>query len=113
MTPEERIEQLEQEKSALQEQLAQRDALIAQLLQRVQTLEERQAKDSHNSHLPPTSDRFVRKPKSLRPKSEKKSGGQPGHQGSSLQFSSTPDEFIEQRVEDCEVCQLDLRAVAA
>jgi transposase len=111
MTPEERIQQLEQEKSVLQEQLAQRDALIAQLLQRVQTLEERQAKDSHNSHLPPSSDRFVRQPKSLRKKSEKPSGGQAGHRGQSLRFSSAPDEVIVQAVERCQQCQADLHAV--
>ena len=29
------------------------------------------AKDSQKSHLPPSSDRFVGKPKSLRPKSER------------------------------------------
>lgn len=111
MTPEERIQQLEQEKSVLQEQLAQRDALIAQLLQRVQTLEERQAKDSHNSHLPPSSDRFVRQPRSLRKKSEKPSGGQAGHPGQSLRFSSAPDEVIVQAVERCQQCQGDLHAV--
>ena len=111
MTPEERIQQLEQEKSVLQEQLAQRDALIAQLLQRVQTLEERQAKDSHNSHLPPSSDRLVRQPRSLRKKSEKPSGGQAGHTGQSLRFSSAPDEVIVQAVDRGPQCQADLHAV--
>lgn len=75
MTQEEELIQLRQEKKVLLEQLAQRDELIAQLLQRMQTLEERLAKDSHNSHLPPSTDRFVRQPKSLRKKSEKKAGG--------------------------------------
>jgi transposase len=111
MTPEERIKQLEQEKSVLQEQLAQRDALIAQLLQRMHTLEERQAKDSHNSHLPPSSDRFMRQPKSLRKKSGKPSGGQAGHRGQSLEFSATPDEVIVQAVERCQQCQADLHTV--
>ena len=41
-----------------QEQLAQRDELIAQLQQRIQALEERLAKNSHNSHLPPSSEEF-------------------------------------------------------
>jgi hypothetical protein len=35
------------------------------LYERVKALEGQQAKDSHNSHLPPSSDRFVRLPKSL------------------------------------------------
>ena len=33
--------------------------------------------------------------------------------GSSLNFSSTPDEIIERQVERCEACQQDLHAVAA
>ena len=76
--------------------------MLEELLRRLGEVEGKLAKDSHNSHLPPSSDRFVRKPKSLRKKSEKKSGGQPGHPGSSLSWSSTPDEIIEQHVERCE-----------
>src|SRR6266699_508913 len=115
MTFEEELIHLRQENKVLREHLTERDEIIQQqqgllweqnaliqqlreqqgtLAEQMKTLQERLAKDSHNSHLPPTSDRFGRKPKSLRPKSEKKSGGQQGHQGSSLQFSSTPGEVI-------------------
>ncbi|HEU5384018.1 MAG TPA: IS66 family transposase [Ktedonobacteraceae bacterium] len=111
MKPEDELIQLREENQALKEQLAQRDELIAQLLQRVQTLEERLGKDSHNSHLPPSSDRFVRQPKSLRKPSGKKPGGQPGHPGQSLRFSSSPDEVIIQRVECCQQCQANLHEV--
>src|SRR5438128_1099970 len=86
---------------------------MSSLSEQVKNLRDRLAKDSHNSHLPPSSDRFGRKPKSLRTKSEKQSGGQPGHPGSSLQFSSTPDEIIELQVDQCEACQHELHAVAA
>src|SRR6266568_4564250 len=134
MTIEEELVYLREENKSLREQLAQRDELIEQqqarlseqnaviqqhgeqmssLSEQLKALRDRLAKDSHNSHLPPSSDRFVRTPKSLRQKSEKKSGGQPGHQGSSLQFSSTPDEITLQQVERCEACQHDLQAVAA
>lgn len=134
MTLEEELIHLREENKGLREQLAERDELIQQqqgvlseqnalieqlreqqgtLAEQMKTLQERLCKDSHNSHLPPSSDRFVRKPKSLRTKSEKKSGGQVGHQGSSLQWSSTPDEVIERQVERCEACQHDLQAVAA
>src|SRR3989442_11017471 len=102
----EQISLLERERSLQQQQ-------ISQLSEQVKGLQERLAKDSHNSHLPPSSDRFVRQAKSLRTKSEKPSGGQAGHPGSSLPSSSTPDEIIEQRVERCEACQHDLHAVAA
>src|SRR6266571_884987 len=134
MTIEEELVSLREENTVLREQLAQRDELIEQqqallaeqsaliqhygeqvssLSEQMKALQDQLAKDSHNSHLPPSSDRFVRKPKSLRQKSEKPSGGQPGHPGASLQFSSTPDEIIQQQVERCEVCQHDLHAVAA
>src|SRR5260370_23865097 len=134
MRNEEELVCLREENKVLREQLAQQDELIQQqqvvlaeqkavlqqqgeqmssLSEQLKVLRDRLAKDSHNSHLPPSSDRFGRKTKSLRPKSERKSGGQPGHPGSSLQWSSMPDEIIEQRVERCEVCQHDLHRVAA
>src|SRR5260370_8263871 len=94
MTPEEELLQLRQENKDLHERLAQRDELIAHLQQRVQALEERLAKDSHNSHLPPSSDRFVRQPKSLRKKSGKKAGGQEGHPGATLHCHPCPAELI-------------------
>jgi transposase len=120
MTAEEELIQLRQEKQLLQEQLAQREELIVQMQQQlaalteqVQTLQERLKKNSHNSHLPPSSDRFVRQPKSLRKPSGKKAGGQAGHQGTSLPLKETPDEVIVHAVEVCAHCQHDLRAVAS
>jgi len=115
MTAEDELLQLRAENRAQQEQirvqqeqLAQRDELIAQLQQRIQALEERLAKNSHNSHLPPSSDRFVRQPRSLRQKSGKKPGGQEGHPGSTLRFQSCPDEVMVHPVERCQHCQQDL-----
>jgi len=111
MTPQEELFELREENKDLHERLAQRDALITHLQQRVQELEERLAKDSHNSHLPPSSDRFVRQPKSLRKKSGKKPGGQEGHPGKTLMWSEIPDEVIVHPVSCCEHCQSDLQAV--
>jgi len=118
MTPEEELRQLRQEKRLLQEQLAQRDEQIAQMQQQiallreqVQALHDQLARDSHNSHLPPSSDRFHRQPKSLRKKSEKPAGGQPGHPGTTLMLSETPDLVIVHAVESCQHCQRDLREV--
>ena len=70
------------------------EGLIDALQERIKTLERQQAKDSHNSSLPPSSDRFVRAPKSLRHKSGKKAGGQPGHRGHHLQQVEKPDEIL-------------------
>lgn len=102
---------MEQENHVLREQLTRRDELIEQLQQRIQLLEERLSKNSHNSHLPPSSDRFVRQPKSLRKKSGKKPGGQEGHPGKTLMWSELPDEVIVHAVTCCEHCQSDLQAV--
>src|SRR5260370_9095776 len=118
---------MEEENQRLREQLAQREERIQQqsllieqmqeqiaaLTQHVKDLQDRLAKDSHNSSLPPSSDRFVRQPKSLRRKSEKKTGGQEGHPGTTLEFSQTPDEVIEHQVSVCAACQQDLREVQA
>jgi len=116
MKPEEELQQLRAENQALREQLAQRDEQLVQLLQRVQALEERLAKDSHNSSLPPSSDRFGRqkKSRSLRKSSGKKTGGQTGHAGRTLEMSKTPDEVIAlPKVSQCQHCQADLREIAA
>jgi len=114
---------LREENRLLREENTLLHAVVAELLPlkervedlsaQVTQLESRLAKDSHNSHLPPSSDRFVRKPKSLRKKSEKKAGGQPGHQGNTLHLSDTPDQVIVHGVEQCVHCQHDLHQVEA
>jgi transposase len=113
MTPEERIKQLETANAQLREQIGSRDALIAQLVERIQALEERISQDSHNSSKPPSSDGFVRPPKkrSLRKASGKKAGGQNGHVGHALQQVEHPDEIIEHFPSECERCQHDLTTV--
>src|SRR5216684_9159735 len=108
-----RIQQQDRLLCQQSQQMQQMQAQIAALTQQVKDLQERLAKDSHNSSLPPSSDRFVRQPKSLRTKSEKKTGGQEGHQGTTLRFSEAPDEVIEHRVSVCSSCQHDLRKVEA
>lgn len=60
-------------------------------------------KDSSNSSLPPSSD-FFNKNKSLRTASELKSGGQKGHQGTTLERRSTPDKIIELKDSFCNIC---------
>jgi transposase len=89
------------------------EGLIDALQERIKTLERQQAKDSHNSSLPPSSDRFVRPPKSLRKKSGKSPGGQKGHRGHHLRQVETPDEVLIHPVLCCEHCQHDLRAQPA
>src|SRR5947209_4855767 len=105
----EELEQSHQANQDLREGLKQAIQAIEYLQERVKALEGQQAKDSHNSNLPPSSDRFVRPPKSLRQKSGKKPGGQPGHRGHHLRQVETPDEVVIHPVMCCERCHQDLR----
>jgi transposase len=123
----EEVHQLQQEKQILREGLKEAiqaighlqehvktlDGLIEGLQERVKTLEGQRAKDSHTSSLPPSSDRFVRPPKSLRKKSGKKPGGQQGHRGHHLQQVEMPDQVLIHPVLCCEHCQHDLSAQKA
>ncbi len=106
MTPEAENIILKAENAALREQLT-------VVLARVQELEARLAKDSHNSSKPPASDGLRRKTKSLRTRSGKKPGGQLGHDGQTLRLLATPDVVVEHRPTLCVACQtpLDARAL--
>ncbi|MBM4085672.1 MAG: IS66 family transposase, partial [Planctomycetes bacterium] len=75
------------------------------LRERVRSLEEQLAQDSRNSHKPPSSDGLAKpKPKSLRPKSERPTGGQPGHPGHTLRLVEKPDRTVRHAVERCANC---------
>jgi transposase len=107
MTAEEQahLRQLEAENTALREQ-------VAALLARVQELEGRLAKASHNSSKPPASDGLARKTRSLRQKSGKQPGGQPGHPGVTLPLVEPPDAVVTHRPAACPHCQTPLDGLA-
>lgn len=76
------------------------------LTKRVEQLEDQLKKNSGNSSKPPSTDKgSSSKPKdrSLRGKSGKKSGGQKGHRGSTLQRVDNPDETIRHSLEFCPI----------
>ncbi|MGC8501403.1 MAG: DUF6444 domain-containing protein, partial [Leptospirillia bacterium] len=80
---------------------------------RIKELEARLRQDSHNSHKPPSTDGYQKpapKNRSLRRKSGKKSGGQPGHKGETLKQTETPD-FFELHVPETCTCGADLSEV--
>lgn len=97
---------------ALQQQAqAHIDVLTEQvhlLSARVKALEDLRAQDSHNSSKAPSSDWSRPAPKSLRPKSERKPGGQPGHRGETLLMVQTPDTVVEHRPGACTRCGTSL-----
>lgn len=66
-------------------------------------------KNSNNSHVPPSQDLHrAFKNKSLREKTERKPGGQPGHEGRTLEFSDTADVIIKHSPNYCKCCGKDL-----
>ena len=92
-----------QQLSALQEIITAKDAQIAALTARIEELTHK--KNSGNSSKPPSSERLNKPaPKSLRVKSGKTAGGQPGHKGSGMKIDREPDEVIEHRPIQCEGC---------
>lgn len=99
-----RIQELEAALQAAQQQIAELTALLKQ--------------NSRNSHWPSSRDKSRKKKrsKSLRRQSDKKPGGQKGHQGHTLKMSDKPDVVTVHRPHTCQHCQqpffAEQRAVA-
>ena len=122
MTAEEELVQLKKELAAeraktarLEGELARERAenvslreMLEEVLRRLEEVEGKQAKDSHNSSKPPSSDGLGRKRVNRRKRSEKKSGGQAGHPGQTLKTVQRPDEVLRHRPVVCEHCQHSL-----
>ena len=87
---------------------------LAQMAARMQALEDRLAKKSHNSSKPPSSDGLSKPaPHSLRKRHGKKSGGQPGHNGNTLKAVERPNLYQIHPVMQCNHCQTGLEEVEA
>jgi len=71
---------------------------------RIKVLEDQASKDSQNSSKPPSGDGFKQRTQSLRTKSGRKSGGQAGHPGSTLEWVDKPDEIEQHLIETCQGC---------
>lgn len=105
MNSAEKIKQLEHENGELQKALK-------QALEMIKDLEARLNQTSQNSNWPSSRDKSRKKgqTKSLRKKSDKKAGGQVGHEGQTLEFTTTPDRVEHHRPTHCSHCQHPIRA---
>src|SRR5207237_4975123 len=118
MNVEELVKALEAQRAenqTLRNELAQALKSLEQANARIKHLEGQAAKDSHNSSKPPSTNGFkepVRKTQSLREKSGKQSGGQPGHPGRTLMMVQEPDQTIQLTPVQCHHCQQDLSQVS-
>src|SRR5215212_4305996 len=94
-------EQMRMEVAALRQQLSVAMQVIEQMKQRLQELEAQVQQDSHNSSWPPSRDKGRAQSKSLRERSGKKPGGQPGHEGQTLKMVSEPQQVVVHRAAQC------------
>ena len=97
----------------LRAQVAEQAAQITQLLLRVQELEVRLAKDSHNSSKPPSSDPPFKKPppRTLRQPSGRQPGGQQDHPGATLALVADPEHTVTLPLVGCCACGQSLSAL--
>jgi transposase len=83
------------------------ESRIEELLDKIEGLMHR--KNSRNSSVPPSKDENrPLKNQSLRTRSGKKAGGQPGHEGTTLKMAESPDQIIDHRPGFCKCCGNDL-----
>lgn len=87
---------------------------IAELLLVAEALKEqirllKNGKNSGTSHTPPSHQIGRSNAKSLREKTDRKTGGQPGHEGTTLKIKEVPDETIDYIPQYCNGCGEDLQ----
>ncbi len=100
-----REELLQFDKETLVEIILQLQEQLQALTKRVEDLESKLHKNSRNSSKPPSTDGLAKanvKPKSLRKKGERKSGGQSDHEPHRLQPVAQPDHTIDLPVTCCD-----------
>lgn len=96
---------------AQRERLEAQAGLVGVLQARVAELERRLGLNSRNSSRPPSSDGLAKPPpRSLRQRSGRRAGKQPGAQGSALSLVDDPDEVVEHRPRRCGGCGAGLDA---
>jgi transposase len=107
-------EELAAEKVALRAEVGVLRAVIDELRAEIAELKRQLGQNSGNSSKPPSTDSPFTKPapRSLRRRSGRKPGGQPGHPGSTLTLVDDPDETLRHEPGPCSGCGADLATAA-
>lgn len=96
----------------LREQIVELKEVVQGQAIRIQVLEDQIAKNSRNSGKPPSSDGLKKKPRSLREKGRRKTGGQNGHKGKTLAMVLYPDHVVHHVLSVCPNCQTNVSDVS-
>ena len=106
-TQQQQNEFLQKTIESLNQNIQSQTETIEILTEKIADLEEKLNRNSRNSSKPPSSDGYSKpNPKSLRPKSEKKAGGQKGHKSSNLSVPKKIDRTVSHYPARCEKCPL-------
>jgi transposase len=85
---------------------------VRDLRREVKELKDRLSLNSSNSSKPPSTDGLAKQaPKSLRKKTGRKPGGQPGHPGRTLELIAKPDHIIAHKLDHCTCGQCQGRSL--
>lgn len=121
MDPQERIAELESTLVLRDARIAEQDAQIAELIEKVGVLTEQLRQNSSNSHKPPSSDppgsgtnSGTRKAKREGKKTKRKRGGQRGHKGHHRELvpEDQVGDFVHCYPDQCESCWKPLPEIA-
>lgn len=91
----------------LMERIISLEKLVAKQAEEIAELKKRLNRNSNNSSKPPSSGGFKKPVQNNREKTNKKTGGQAGHEGKTLEFA-VPDEIMTLAVSNCVACKKDL-----
>jgi transposase len=94
------------EYEAMKQRIIDLEQMVLSLSDQLKLL--KNGRKSNTSSTPPSQDLQRSNSKSLREKTGRSPGAQPGHQGSTLKMSASPDETIEYRPHFCNGCGADL-----
>lgn len=105
------INNLNQNISDLNLQIGDLQKKNEELNSRLKELEAQINKNSSNSSKPPSTDGYKKHVKNNRIKSGRLPGGQPGHEGSTLNKVDNPDKVVDLNIIDTCTCGCDLKSV--